>query len=56
MEKMMRWFGVAYLAFVAALVGWLLLAIAYGIAPSCAVGSEWARATCFFLPLWRLFA
>lgn len=52
----MRWFPVAYLVFVTAVVSWLLLAVAYGIAPGCAAGADWARATCFFLPLWRLFA
>lgn len=51
-----RWLAIAYLAFVAALMGWLLLAISYGLAPYCADGSEWARASCFFLPIWRFFA
>ena len=41
---------------IAVVVGWLLTAISYGLAPYCAGGAEWARASCFFLPLWRLFA
>ena len=45
-----------YLAFVAAVVSWLLLAISYGLAPHCAGGAEWARASCFLLPMWRFFA
>ena len=53
---MARWFGVAYLVFVAVVAGWLLTAVSYELAPYCAGGAEWARATCFFLPLWRLFA
>ena len=44
----MRWYGIAYLIFVAALVGWLLLSFAYGLAPYCVAGSEWTRSTCFF--------
>lgn len=55
-EKMRQWLVIAYLAFVAAVVVWLLLAISYGLAPHCAVGSEWTRASCFFLPMWRFFA
>ena len=46
----------AYLAFVGAVVAWLLLAISYGLAPHCANGVEWARASCFLLPMWRFFA
>lgn len=38
------------------MVGWLLTAISYGLALYCAGGAEWARASCFFLPLWRVFA
>lgn len=53
---MTRWFGIAYLVFVAAVVGWLLTAVSYGLAPYCAGGAEWTRATCFFLPLWLVFA
>ena len=51
----MRWYGVAYLVFVAAVVGWVLLSISYGLAPYCAVGAEWARSSCFLLPMWRFF-
>ena len=53
---MRQWLVVGYLAFVAAVVSWLLLAISYGLAPQCAVGAEWARASCFLLPIWRFFA
>ena len=56
MEKMMRWFPIAYLIFVAAVVVWVLVGVAYGIAPACVAGTEWARTTCFMLPLWRFFA
>lgn len=52
----MRWYGVAYFIFIAAVVGWVLLSIAYGLAPYCVAGAELTRATCFFLPLWRFFA
>ena len=53
---MARWIVIAYLSFIAIVVIWLLLAVSYGIAPACAAGSDWARATCFFLPTWRFFA
>ena len=47
---------IAYLAFIAAVVIWLLLAVSYGIAPGCAAGSDWVRGPCFLLPTWRFFA
>ena len=47
---------IAYLTFIAAVVIWMLLAVSYGIAPACTAGSDWARATCFFLPTWHFFA
>ena len=47
---------IAYLAFIAAVVIWLLLAVSYGIAPGCAAGSDWVRGPCFLLPMWRFFA
>ena len=53
---MARWIFIAYLVFVAAVIIWVLLAVSYGIAPACAVGSEWVRSTCFLLPTWRFFA
>ena len=53
---MRQWLVMGYLAFVAAVVSWLLLAISYGLAPHCTVGAEWARASCFLLPMWRFFA
>ena len=53
---MRRWLLVAYLAFIAAVVGWVLLSISYGLAPYCAAGADWARASCFMLPMWRFFA
>lgn len=53
---MARLILIAYLAFIAAVVIWVLLAVSYGIAPGCAVGSDWVRSTCFLLPTWRFFA
>lgn len=53
---MRRWFAVAYLAFVAAVVVWILLAVSYALAPYCVLGAEWARGSCFLLPMWRFFA
>ena len=53
---MRQWLVMGYLAFVAAVVAWLLLAVSYGLAPHCAAGAEWARASCFLLPMWRFFA
>ena len=47
---------IAYLAFIAAVVIWVLLAVSYSIAPGCAAGSDWVRGPCFLLPTWRFFA
>lgn len=54
--RMARLILIAYLTFIAAVVVWVLLAVSYGIAPGCAVGSDWVRSTCFLLPTWRFFA
>ena len=55
-QRIARWTFIAYLAFIAAVVIWTLLAVSYGIAPGCAAGSDWVRGPCFLLPMWRFFA
>ena len=37
---MTRRFGIAYLIIVAAMPGWLLTAVGYGLAPYCAGGAD----------------
>ena len=55
-QRIALWGFIAYLAFIAAVVIWMLLAVSYGIAPGCAAGSDWVRGPCFLLPTWRFFA